>query len=54
MGGIEYNEGVMWRRQKRRKSHINEANQWARLWRCPSIDVNVRSRDCHVTDALEL
>ena len=29
MGGIEYNEGVMWRRQKRRKSHINEANQWA-------------------------
>ena len=27
--GIEYNDGVMWRRQKRRKSHINEANQWA-------------------------
>ena len=27
---VEYNnEGVMWRRQKRRKSHINEANQWA-------------------------
>ena len=22
------------------------------LWRCPSIDVNVRSRDCHATDAL--
>ena len=29
IGGIEYNEGVMWRRQKGRKSHINEANQWA-------------------------
>ena len=24
------------------------------LWRCPSIDVNMRSRDCHATDALEL
>jgi hypothetical protein len=23
-----------------------------RLWRCPSIDVNARSRDCHATDAL--
>ena len=22
------------------------------LWRCPSIDVNARSRDCHATDAL--
>ena len=29
MGGIEYNEGVMWRIQKMRKSHINEANQRA-------------------------
>ena len=28
MGGIEYNEGVMWRRQKK-ESHINKANQWA-------------------------
>ena len=24
------------------------------LWRCPSIDINARSRDCHATDALEL
>ena len=23
------------------------------LWRCPSIDVNARSRDCHATDALK-
>ena len=22
------------------------------LWRCPSIDINARSRDCHATDAL--
>ena len=22
------------------------------LWRCPSIDVNARSSDCHATDAL--
>ena len=25
-----------------------------RLWRCPSIDVNARSRDCDTNDALEL
>ena len=24
------------------------------LWRCPLIDVNARSRDCHATDALDL
>ena len=24
------------------------------LGRCPSIDVNARSSDCHATDALEL
>ena len=24
------------------------------IWRCPSIDVNMRSRDCHATDALDL
>ena len=22
------------------------------LWRCPSIDANARTRDCHATDAL--
>ena len=31
MGGIDYNDGAcMWRRQKRRKSHIDADNQWAR------------------------
>ena len=29
MGGIEYDGGVLWRRQKRRKSHIDVANQRA-------------------------
>ena len=28
MGGIEYNEGGYVEKSKRRKSHINEANQW--------------------------
>ena len=44
--------GVMREDKKGRKSHIDEAIN--RLWRCPSIDVNERSRDCHATDALEL
>ena len=52
MGGIEYNDGVMWRRKKGESPTstrlINE------LWRCPSIDVNARSRDCHATNVLEL
>ena len=29
MGGIEYNDGGCVEKTKRRKSHINEANQWA-------------------------
>ena len=29
MGGIEYNDGGYVEKTKRRKSHINEANQWA-------------------------
>ena len=29
IGGIEYNEGGYVEKTKRRKSHINEANQWA-------------------------
>ena len=37
---------------KRRKSHIDEANQWAR--EMPINDFNARSRDFHATDALEL
>ena len=51
-GGIEYNEGVMWRRQK--GESLTSTRLINELWRCPSIDVNVRSRDCHATNALEL
>ena len=44
--------GIMW------ENHKGESLTLLRLinglWRCPSIDVNVRSRDCHATDALEL
>ena len=43
--------GVMSRRQKRESLTSTRLNE---LWRCPSIDVNARSRDCHATDALEL
>ena len=28
MGGIEYNDGGYVEKTKRRKPHINEANQW--------------------------
>ena len=52
MGGIEYNEGVMWRRQKGESLTLTRLING--LWRCPPIDVNARSRDCHATDALEL
>ena len=52
IGGIEYNEGVMWRRQK--GESLTSTRLINGLGRCPSIDVNARSRDCHATDALEL
>ena len=45
--------GVMWRRQRKRES-LTSMRLINGLWRCPSIDVNARSRDCHATDALEL
>ena len=52
MGGIEYNEGVMWR--KKRGESLTSTRLIDGLWRCPTIDVNAWSRDCHATDALEL
>ena len=51
-GGIEYDEGVMWRRQK--GESLTSTRLINELWRCPSIYVNARSRDFHATDALEL
>ena len=52
IGGIEYDGGGCVEKTKRRKSHIDVANQ--RAMEIPSIDVNARSRDCHAIDALEL
>ena len=51
---VEYNimRGVMWRRQK--GESLTSTRLINGLWRCPPIDVNARSRDCHATDALEL
>ena len=44
---------VVWRRQKKEES-LMLTRLINGLWRCPSIDVNARSRDGHATDALEL
>ena len=51
---VEYNMimGIVWRRQK--GESLTSTRLINELWRCPSIDVNARSRDCHATDALEL
>ena len=53
MGGIEYGGRDNMEKTKKEESHTST---WLinGLWRCPSIDVNARSRDCHATDALEL
>ena len=53
MGGIEYNDGVYVEKTKKGES-LTSRRLINELWRCPSIDVNARSRDCHATDALEL
>ena len=53
MGVIEYDDGGCVERTKKGESLIS-TRLINGLWRCPSIDVNVRSRDCHATDALEL
>ena len=52
MGGIKYDDrGNI---EKRKKESLTSTRLINGLWRCPSIDVNVRSRDCHATDAVEL
>ena len=53
MGGIEYDDGDFVEKTKKRES-LTLKRIINGLWRCPSIDVNMRSRDCHATDALEL
>ena len=52
IGGIEYNDGGYV--EKTKKESLTSTRLINGLWRCPSIDVNVRSRDCHAMDALEL
>ena len=52
MGGIEYDDGGYV--EKTKKESLTSTRLINELWRCPSIDVNARSRDCHATDALEL
>ena len=51
IGGIEYDDGGWVEKTKKGESLIS-TQLINRLWRCPSIDDNVRSRDCHATDAL--
>ena len=53
MGGIEYDDGGY---VEKTKKGVSLTLMWLinGLGRCPSIDVNARSRDCHATDALEL
>ena len=53
MGGIEYNDGGYVEKTKQGES-LTSTRLINELWRCPSIDVNARSRDCYATDALEL
>ena len=52
MGGIEYGDGD--NLEKTKGESLTLTLLINGLWRCPSIDVNARSRDCHATDALEL
>ena len=51
IGGIEYDGGYV---EKKKGESLTSTRLINGLWGCPSIDVNVRSRDCHATDALEL
>ena len=51
IGGIEYYGGGCVEKTKKGES-LTSTRLINRLWRCPSIDVNARSRDCHATDAL--
>ena len=51
MGGIEYDDGGCVEKTKKGES-LTSTRLINRIWRCPSIDVNARSRDCHATDAL--
>ena len=53
IAGIEYDDRVKYIEDKKQES-LTSTRLTNGLWRCPSIDVNMRSRDCHAMDALEL
>ena len=53
IGGIEY-DGGGWVEKTKKGESLASTRLINGLWRCPPIDVNARSRDCHATDALEL
>ena len=53
MGAIEYDDGGCVEKTKKGES-LTSTRLINGLWRCPPIDVNARSRDCHATDAIEL
>ena len=53
MGGIEYNDGGYVEKTKKGES-LTSTRLINELWRCPSIDVNAGSRDCHAMGALVL
>ena len=51
--GVEYDGGGLCGEDKKGES-LTSTRLINGLSRCPSTDVNARSRDCHATDALEL
>ena len=51
IGGIAYDGGDLCVEDKKGES-LTSTRLINGLRRCPSIDVNARSRDCHATDAL--
>ena len=51
IGGIEYDDGGCVEKTKKGES-LTSTRLINGLRRCPSIDVNVRTGDCHATDAL--
>ena len=53
IGVIEYDGGGCVEKTKKGES-LTSTRLFNGLWRCPSIDVNARSRDFHATDSIEL
>ena len=52
LGGIEC--GGRYQRSQSGKESAASTRRINGIWRCPSININARSRDCYATHALEL